>query len=78
VTESEQADVQDNVLKPIKKENDPHQKREMVITSNHVLRPEIQKRADSGAVVRLDERGIALGDIVREGAQRKEKSKNQD
>ena len=78
VPQGEQADVHHHVLEPVKKEDDPDQKRQVVVSGDHVLGAQIQERGDGGALVRLDEGGVALGDVVRGGGDREEQSADQD
>jgi hypothetical protein len=78
VPKGEKADIEDDIFEPVKKEDDPYQKRQVVISGDHVLRAKIQERGDGSAMVRLDERGIALGDVMREGGGREQHSADQD
>ena len=67
-----------HVLEPVEKEDDADQKRQVIVSGHHVLRAEVHERGDGRALVGLDERGVALGDVVRGGGDREEQSADQD
>src|SRR5437762_10237651 len=65
VTDCEQANVENNVLDPVKKEDDPDEESQVIITGHHVLRAQINERGNRGALIRLNKASISLGDVMR-------------
>ena len=54
VPNGEKTHVLNDVLEPVEKEDDSSQKREMVVSGNHVLGAKIHEDSHSSAAIRLN------------------------
>ena len=75
VAEREQADVEDDVLQPVEKEDHADQEQQVVVAGDHVLGAEVHERPDGRAVDRLEEQRVAARNAMRAegvGTERKE------
>src|SRR5690606_4962910 len=68
VSDREQGDVQRHVLQPVQEEDDAGEKQQMVVPRHHVLRAEVQVRADMRAGGPQEKRLVVAGNAVREHA----------
>ena len=74
VPDGEQADVENDVLQPIEKENHADQEREMIVAGHHVLGAEIDEGSNRSALIRLNKGGVSLRHIVRARGAREQQS----
>src|ERR1700686_3527915 len=70
--DGKQADVENDVLQSIEKENDAHQEREMIVAGHHMLGAEVDEGSNRSALIRLNKGGVSLGYIVRAGRAREQ------
>jgi hypothetical protein len=78
VADREQADVEEDVLQAVEKENHADEKQQVVVARHHVFRAEVEERGNRASLVGDDERGVALAHVVRERLGRKEQRKQKD
>src|SRR5690606_9063210 len=77
VTDREQRDVERYVLQPVQEEDDAGEKQQMVVSGDHVLRPEVHVGADV-RTARAQQKGLVVArDAVREHARRRERARKQ-
>ena len=73
----EQADVGDDVLQPVEKEDHADQEQQVVVAGHHVLGAQVQKRPDGASLQPLEEHGVLPGHAVRVESYRQDADKKE-
>ena len=65
MADREQGDVEGHVAEPVEEEDDPRQKRQVVVPGDHVLGAQVHVRADGETLVVGQEDLVLIGNAVR-------------